>query len=187
MALKKDDLKAFIKKTNLIIAEVIDDSSEGTEIFKLVLAQPTGKVVGSNPTDQGQEMVLNQQTNVWVAGEDIEHFMNDTEKQGDGTLIYDGPMKLDVSKPNGRYVNNQFVMTKPPRLWLTKVAFNKRGRDLRSQRQTGLSQAVAQYFTSQGAAPVDPNVIESAKGLGNKQLEPVETGNGQGTGTGRKQ
>jgi hypothetical protein len=180
MALQENDLKKFIKKTDLVISAVEDDSSENTQILKLTLAEKVPSIKGSNPTDQGQDMVLREVETVYIAGDDdIEAFKKDADlDEASGIISYKGPMKLDVSKPNGRFVNNVFVITKPAKAWLTSVGFNKRGAGLRSDRQSGLSAAVAKFFTDQGAAAPQPqNVIGSAK-----DLTPVDTtANGSGT------
>ena len=158
MSLTQASLKKFLKQTKLVILSIEDDSSENTKVLKLTLAEPI-TAVGSNVTDSGAEMKLANVTTVYVAAEDIDKFMETAEEEGDN-VTYEGSMKLDVSRPNGRIVNGAFQITKPSKVFLTAVAFNKRGNGLRQDRTAALSAAIAGIFgkvaeNGQFIAPAD--------------------------------
>ena len=86
-------------------------------------------------------------SSVYVAADDIDAMLeNMTDK--DGVLIYKGPMHLDVSKPNGREQNGQFVITKPAKIWLTTTKFSRRGGQLRSKQTENLNSVVNRLFAA---------------------------------------
>lgn len=181
MALTALSLKKFLKQTKLVILSIEDDSSEETKVLKLTLAEPT-TAIGSNVTDTGAEMKLLNVTTVYVAADDIEKFMATAEEDGD-IINYEGSMKLDVSRPNGRLVNGVFAITKPSKAFLTSVAFNKRGNGLRADRTAALSAAIAGIFGKVGEngafiAPADVAKAAPALNLGGK-TEAVDTNVGK--------
>ena len=150
MAIKKEDLLKFVKSTVLSIKVIEDDSGEDTEVKVLHLTAPVN-AIGSNVTSGGLEMKV-QGSKVYVAAEDIEKMLDHTEEK-DGILIYKGPMHLDVSKPNGRMQNGEFVITKPSKIWLTATKFSKRGGSLRRGQTESLNGMVNKMFS--GAKPLD--------------------------------
>lgn len=145
---KADLMKKFIKQTTLIIDSVEDDSSENTQMLKLNLKEVIPQIKGSNVVGEtGMDLIVREVTSLLVAGDDVEKFWENCEQEGD-ILKYTGPMKLDVSKPNGR-VNNrtgEFEMTKPARAWLTVTAFNRKGAGLIADKQKALGEALVKLF-----------------------------------------
>lgn len=145
MALSKASLAKFIKQTNLRIIDIVDESTPDTEVYRLNLAEPI-TAIGSNVTDKGAEMRLNNVTSLMVAGEDYVAFTEQAEEVGD-EIHYTGKMKVDVSRPKGRQNRDgSFTITRAPQAWLTAVAFNKKGGDLQRAAKVSLSDAVAQLF-----------------------------------------
>lgn len=164
---KQDLLKKFSKSTELVIKLIEDDSSDNTQVKILHLVNEVS-AVGSIPTPEGGEMKV-KGAKVYVAQDDIDKLFESVEEQ-DGVLLYNGPMHLDVSKPNGRTVNGAFVVTKPTKIWLTSTKFSRRGGELRQTQTTNLSTVINKMFT--GGRTFD---------LGAETIAPV-TSTGTGTG-----
>ena len=167
MALKKEDLLKFVKQNELQIKQIEDDSSSDTEVKVLHLVNPV-QAVGSNPTPDGQPMRV-KSLEVYVAGENIEEMLKDCDEK-DGILIYKGGMHLDVSKPSGRMVNGQFAVTKPSKIWLTKVKFSRSGGQLRQQQQNQLGNMISNMFSGGKVLDLQSEAQEPEKG-GEKQPE----------------
>jgi hypothetical protein len=153
MALRKEDLKKFQKKNRLVVTNIEEDKTENTTNQILTLGEPVAKVVGTNPTDSGAEMYLENVVKVLINGteedetSDFGRFMKESRVEGDA-IIYEGGMKLDVSKPNGRMVNGNFVITKAAKAWLCSVTFNKRGGKLVADNRAALSAAIGNLFSN---------------------------------------
>jgi hypothetical protein len=146
---KKDLLARFGKSTELAIKLIEDDSSGdgtdgGTQVKILHLVQPVN-AVGSIPTPDGTEMKASG-AKVYVAQDDIDKMLENVDEK-DGILIYKGDMHLDVSKPGGRTVNGQFVITKPAKIWLTSVKFSRRGGQLRTSQTNNLGDMINKMFS----------------------------------------
>ena len=143
MALKKEDLLKFSKNTELAIKLIEDDSSEKTTVKILHLVAAV-QAVGSIPTSEGGEMRV-QGAKVYVASDDIDKMLEDCNEK-DGIIVYKGQMHLDVSKPNGRMVNGQFVITKPAKIWLTGTKFARGGGQLRQDQANNLNGFIGKMF-----------------------------------------
>lgn len=142
-------LKKFIKQTGLVIDSVEDDSSATTPMLKVTLKESIKKVIGSNVIATGDPLFLNDVTTVHIATQaEIDKFTEGLEEDEHGTLVYKGAMKLDVSKPDGRYNGDKFEITKPAKCWLTSIAFNKSGGQLVQKRREGLGEALAKIFSA---------------------------------------
>ena len=179
MAFKKEDLLKYSKSTELAIKLIEDDSSggdSGTEVKILHLTKEIN-AVGSIPTADGTEMKV-KGSKINVAADNIDAMLEGLTEQ-DGILIYKGPMHLDVSKPNGRMVNGQFVVTKPAKIWLTATKFSRGGAALRTNQTNNLNSLVSKMFgggvvdlatettstaadtTGVAAGKVEPEVVEN--------------------------
>lgn len=141
--INQDLLKRFSKSTELIIKLIEDDSSDNTQVKILHLVQDVN-AVGSIPTPEGGEMKV-KGAKVYVAADDIEKLLGGCVEK-DGVLIYNGPMHLDVSKPQGRNVNGAFTITRPAKIWVTSTKFSRRGGELRQKQTTNLSDMVNKMF-----------------------------------------
>ena len=185
MAFKKEDLLKFSKSTELAIKLIEDDSSagsgenEGTEVKILHLVREV-QAVGSIPTADGTEMKA-KGLKVYVADTNIEEMLKDLNEV-DGVLVYKGPMHLDVSKPSGRTVNGQFVITKPAKIWLTKTKFSRSGGQLRAAQTNNVNTLISKMFA--GGKVLDL-AAESATASGDtaatgeKKVEPEVVANQQ--------
>lgn len=163
---KKDLLARFAKSTELAIKLIEDDSSGdgtdgGTQVKILHLVQPVN-AVGSIPTPDGSPMKATNSL-VYVAQDDIDKMLENVEEK-DGILVYKGDMHLDVSKPGGRMVQGQFVITKPAKIWLTSIKFSRRGGQLRTSQTNNLGDMINKMFS--GGKTVDLSVEASAKPAG---------------------
>lgn len=174
---KKSILGKFLKLTSLVVVAIEDDSSENTTIHKLILGEPVS-CTGSNVTDSGAPLTINNVKEVYVAGEDFDTFMEDVEEDGD-VLRYKGKLKLDVSKPKGKVGRDgKAIITKPAKAWLVSVAFNKRGGSLIANNRSLLSDAVAAIFgkVAEDGKFTAPSAITTAASAGEgKPLQPVDT------------
>lgn len=171
--IKKEDLLQFTRATELVITQVDDESSDQTEVKILRLAQPI-TATGSNPTPTGGKMQLIS-NEVWVAADDIDEFLQGAVVEN-GQLKYKGPMHLDVSKPNGRTnANGEYVITKPAKVWLTKVKFSRSGGQLRTKAATSLDGLIANMFAGK---PLDLTSPDNAFKVGNAFEQPAPDANG---------
>lgn len=161
----KGALAKLVKKTEFEVLNVEDESSEQNNVLRIEIAEKI-KVTGSNPLPNGAPMV-HAEAVIWVAGNDVETFMSGvTEK--DGKTFYSGDLKLDVSKPKTKMENGAAVITKPARLWLTAVKFNKRGNELRSESRDAGKNAILKLF---GQAVVDAIATPSRTSVAAQALE----------------
>lgn len=147
MAIERKDLLKFSRLTELAVKSVDDESSESNEVKLLVLEKPitaVGSIPATGPNGEQIQMKMSA-SEVYVGADNIEDFMKNTEEK-DGILLYKGPMHLDVSKPSGRMVNEKFQITKPAKIWLTKVKFSRFGGKSRQDQQANLSTAIATMF-----------------------------------------
>lgn len=166
MAIKKETLKKFIKLTNLQVVSIEDDSTDNTEVKKLILAESV-TAVGSIPTPQGGQMTLNTKT-VFVAGDDIEKFLADATEEDD-IIKYEGAMKLDVSKPRFRAgANGAMEVSKASNAWLVSTSFAKRGGQLRTDSRAKLNDAISDMFKTA------VNQMATSTSVAATELEPVE-------------
>ena len=171
MAIQKKDLLKFSRSTELAVKLVEDDSSENTEVKILHLVNPV-TATGSVPTPDGKEMKVTA-AKVYVAADNIEEMLKDTEEK-DGILVYKGTMHLDVSKPSGRTQNGEFVITKPAKIWLTKVKYSKTGGNLRKDQTNSLNDMINKMFG--GSQPVNLDEAQvQAEPEGKKKPEVVAT------------
>lgn len=187
MGVNQETLKKFMRQTKLRIVSIEDDSSTNTKLLKVTLAEPLAKVVSSNVTDTGAPIFATNVKELTVAEDDIEKFYEGCEDDGD-TLVYSGNMKLDVSRPNGRMVNGNFVITKPAKAWLVSVAFNRRGATMQQDKASALSSALKALFGDggQSAAAVGApasNVTSNNAGTGKQPVDTTKpAAQGQKTG-----
>jgi len=157
MAIKINDLLGFIKTTDLIVLKVEDDSSQDTQM-KILHLQNEVVAVGSNTLPDGSMMRMKTKT-VLIAADNIDEFMKDAEFEGDGdnrVLIYKGQMHLDISKPKTRTdaTSGSTIVTQPPRVFLTKVKFNRAGIKLRQNQVDGNRAALLTFFGGNKIAEV---------------------------------
>lgn len=177
---KLELLKKFIKTSELIIDSVENDDSPTQKMLKITLKNKLASVTGSNVTPDGDPMTVKNVTTVFVATEEtIAEFVNGLEEV-DNTLIYKGDLKLDVSKPAGRFDREgNFEVTKPARVWLTKVNFNRMGGELVQKNRDGLKSVMAKLFSAGEtlanlALENEPPATKPAPAVDPKVLKPVE-------------
>jgi len=150
MALNDEDLMQFSKSTELIVTLIEDESTGATPqnptgtVVKVLHLQAPVNAVGSIPAPGGGEMRVSG-AKVYVASENWKKFLADANKK-DNVIYYKGDMHLDVSKPNGRTVNGQFVVTKPAKIWLTAIKFSKSGGALSQDRVNTLNNLIDGMF-----------------------------------------
>lgn len=115
------DLRSRIKPTRLVVKSFeFDQTQDGTEALRLILENKI-EVRGSNP--KGGITPREYSDEVLIVGdEDISSFEQNSEEQADGTIIYEGPMKLDASAP---VIFSGKVQT-PGRIHLTNTTFRAR-------------------------------------------------------------
>lgn len=141
----KGALANLIKKVSFVVVNVEDESSEETDVLRVEIAEEL-TITGSNPLDNGEKMIHKDNV-VYVAGDDIEAFQNALKPTDvEGEFLYEGNLKLDVSKPKFRVVNGEVKITKSPKLWLVSVKFNKRGNALRNDTQAKGRNAILKLF-----------------------------------------
>lgn len=162
-ATKKALLGRFLKTTRLVIESIEDDSGENSKIAKITLAEPVS-TAGSQFTDTGAVVRIDNAVVAFVAGDvanpepgsDLEALLNGCTETADGKLVYEGPLKMDVNKPRVSFRNGAAQVTNPSKLWITSVAFNRRGAGLRAQSQAALSDVMKQLFGQGSLAPNAP-------------------------------
>lgn len=175
---KLELLKKFIKTNELIIDTVEKDDSPTQKMLKITLKRKLPSVTGSNVTPDGDPMTLKNVDVVYVATEEtIEEFVNGLDEV-DGTLVYKGDLKLDVSKPAGRYNRDgEYEVTKPAKVWLTKVNFNRMGGELVQKNRDGLKSVMAKLFSA-GETLANLALEQETKptpaSVADKKLNPVE-------------
>lgn len=169
MALDDKTLLKFQKSTEFAVKLIEDDSSEQTVVKVLHLVAPIS-AVGSIPAPGGGEMKATG-AKIYVANEDWDKFKEQAEEK-DGVVIYNGDMHLDVSKPNGRMVDGEFVITKPAKIWLTSTKFSRTGGQLRREQRNGLNTMINKMFSGEGY-----NMAEEGGAAQAAKTEPTVTGN----------
>lgn len=149
-------LAKLVKKTRLVLLSVDDDSSKNTDVIRVELKEKL-RVKGSNPLPNGKDMIHSEDF-LFVAAEDVPLFMANVKEEDDGTIVYEGPLKLDVSKPKGGIVNGQWVWRTQPKLWLVSTLFSRRGGELIQNSQDTMRDALNALF-----APPEETPEEIAK------------------------
>lgn len=177
MALEEKDLLEFSKSTELFVTLIEDESSGATPnnptgtIVKVLHLQSPVNAVGSIPAPGGAEMRVSG-AKVYVAADNWKKFLEAANKK-DNIIHYKGDMHLDVSKPDGRTVNGQFVITKPAKIWLTAVKFSRSGGALTTQRVNTLNNLIDGMFAGNKTFNIP---TETAVATGQAEPEVVATG-----------
>lgn len=155
MAIELKDLKALVQKKKLVIIsvderQIVVPNDEGSTDtitgYALTLAEPVTNLKSTTLT-LGKAVVLPSTTEVNVIGDDVDKFLEDCIKDGD-KVVYEGAMKLDVSRPKFRRNNStgKTELVVGPRAFLVSVPFNIRGTQLRNQRTASVAEEMAKYL-----------------------------------------
>lgn len=173
MALKDTDLLKFVKKTEFAVKLIEDESSKAqdgsTTVVKVLHLVNAVNAEGSIPTPDGKTMKVSG-NKVYVAADNYDTFLQQAEVKDD-VIVYTGDMHLDVSKPSGRTVNGEFVVTKPARIWLTATKFSRSGGQLSQQRTQNLNGLISKLFA--GDKPLDLTAETGGTAAGEQKVEVV--------------
>lgn len=151
-------LNSLEPKVEMEITKVDDDSSsagpdgeEGVTLKILTLKQPL-VAEGSIPNDKGKLPTI-RDIKVYVAGDDVNQLALGLSRTADGSLKYEGTLKLDVSKPKYQMVRGRAVLTAPARIWLTSESFRRKGRRMAADNRAKVQTSIKQLYEGEG--PVD--------------------------------
>lgn len=151
-------LEKYQPKISFGIKGVQDDSSvgpdgeEGTPLKILTLDEQM-TATGSIPTAKGVLPTI-KSNQIYCAGDDLQ-LLAVGLKEKDGKLHYEGPLKLDVSRPKFGRRNGQIVPIAPSRIWLTSVSFARKGRQLSQDNRQKVQSQVDSLFASSEAVDMD--------------------------------
>jgi hypothetical protein len=147
-------LGKIVKSVKLTIVSIEDESTTNSQVLRVELAEDV-PATGSMPLSDGS--FPKKTSNVIYVGQgnedekgSITAFMEGLKKNDDGEVEYDadgfahyeGPMKLDISKPRIR--NGKVV--KEPRVWLTTVRFANGAQTLINENRTSTDNAILKLF-----------------------------------------
>lgn len=171
-------LSKYVKKAKLVITSVVDDSSEENSTAKLELEEPVTTTGSQVTAETGTPIGVTNATICYINGSiaavedgtdtesDLAQFMKHVREE-DGKLVYEGPLKFDVSRPKFAFRNGVASVLSPAKLWLVSVAFNKRGIALRRERITSIAAEVQKLMGGPAAAPAaatkpatEPKVVQ---------------------------
>lgn len=151
-------LEKYQPKVTLVIKGVVDDSSvgpdgeEGTPMKILTLEEQI-TATGSIPTAKGVPPTIKSLT-VHCAGDDLAVLAAGLSEK-DGKLVYNGTLKLDVSRPKFGRRNGQIVPVAPSRIWLTSTSFARKGRQLSQDNRQKVQSQVDSLFANSEAVDMD--------------------------------
>lgn len=136
------------KKTRIRILAVDDDSSKQTDVLVVEMFEKM-RIKGSNPLPNGKDMWWTEDK-LYIAADDIPVFNQGVKEvqgqNGEVEVWYEGPLKLDVSKPRGSIVNGAWVWRTQPKLWLLSTLFSRRGSELIQNTQETMRGALNTLF-----------------------------------------
>ena len=157
-----DQLKNLVKKQELEIISVEADKiptnveGEFEDGYTLTLKNALPEVK-STILQQGKHVVAKNVTQIFLIGKsDVQAFLDNSSQHPDeeGTLIYNGSMKLDVSRPKYRQnpATGLMEVSAAPRVFLTETTFNKRGAQMRQARAKQQADLIGMFLEG-GATP----------------------------------
>lgn len=151
-------LEKYQPRTSLTISSVTDDSSvgpdgeEGTPLKILHLTEQfTGQ--GSIPAANGNLPMI-KSDKIYCAGDDLQ-LLAVGIKEKDGKVVYEGILKVDVSRPKYGRRNGVVTIIAPARLWLTSTSFARKGRQLSADNRRAIQSKTDELFKDNKAVDMD--------------------------------
>lgn len=157
-------LRDMIRPTKLVIKEFVLDETigENEETIPVIRLTLVNKVEArSSRLIDGRSLPAYDDQVMIVGNEDIQLFEEQANEEADGTISYEGEMKLDVSAP--RIIRGEKI---PARIFLTADSFNNRSKRMRQQNREAAKAHLEEYL---GGVETQLTTVRST-------AQPVEAG-----------
>jgi hypothetical protein len=109
------------------IVGVHEDNVTPRKVHRLILSEPIPEVRGSVPMPDGSLNVMHNVTEVHLVDDNVKHVKDFRLNNYGGMKLRLVELHLDISRPQGRMMGDEFVITKPAKVWITHIPFARIG------------------------------------------------------------